>query len=230
MTAFAFHRGGAEAEALAAALHHGRRRALLRRPRLAALQRHAVLALQPADQLHTLGLGQPPSHGERVGALALPRQQVDVRRAAARADRELRLSRPVVGRLQHVPFPAEDLGQRQPTVDWRLRVIGEQDQRVGVEELVEAAGRFDQLREAVVRLGDRLDACLRPVAVGVVVVVGQGEEQEVVAVVRAPTPPRSRPSSRRGCRGSRSPCRAPRGWRRAPRRRAPPAPRCDGGT
>ena len=54
--------------------------------------------------------------------------------------------------------------------------------RVAVEEVVEAAGRLDQFAEAVVGLGDRLDARLRPVAVRVVVVVGQREEQEVEAV------------------------------------------------
>ena len=51
------------------------------------------------------------------------------------------------------------------------------------EEGVEAAGRFDQLREAVVGLGDRLDARLGPVPVGVVVVVGQGEQEEVEEVL-----------------------------------------------
>ena len=42
--------------------------------------------------------------------------------------------------------------------------------------------RLDDFAEAVVGLGDRLEARLRPVAVRVVVVVGKREEQEVEAV------------------------------------------------
>ena len=106
--------------------------------------------------------------------------------AAGRADRELRQLGPVVRGLQDRPLAAEQLGQRQPAVDRRLGVVGEQDQRVVGEERRPAPGRLDQLGEAVVGLGDRLDARLGPVAVRVVVVVGQREEEEVVE-----RPPRS---------------------------------------
>ena len=51
------------------------------------------------------------------------------------------------------------------------------------EEVVEPARRLDHLGEAVVGLGDRLDTRLRPVAVGVVVVVRQREQQEVEEVL-----------------------------------------------
>ena len=51
------------------------------------------------------------------------------------------------------------------------------------EEGVDPAGLLDQRAEAFVRLGDRLDRGLGPVAVRVVVVVGQREEEEVEAVL-----------------------------------------------
>ena len=65
-------------------------------------------------------------------------------------------------------------------LDRGLRVVGHQDQRVVGEKAVEAAGRLDQLRRSAVGLLDRVGGRLRPVAVGVVVVVGEREEQEVI--------------------------------------------------
>ena len=118
-----------------------------------------------------------------AGPLALAGEQVDVGGAAGRADRELGLLGPVVGGRQDRPVAAEQLGQRQAAVDVGLGVVGDQDQRVLLEEPVEPAARLDQRREAVVGAGDRLDARLGPVAVRVVVVVGEREEQEVEGVV-----------------------------------------------
>src|SRR4029077_6148413 len=83
---------------------------------------------------------------------------------------------------QHRPLLAKQLGQRQATADRSLGVVGEQDQGVVGEKRLQSAPRLYQLGEAVVGLGDRLDARLRPIAVVVVVVVGQREEQEVVVV------------------------------------------------
>ena len=54
--------------------------------------------------------------------------------AAGRADRELSQLGAVVGGLQHRPLAAQQLGQRQAAVDRGLGVVGEQDQRVLVEE------------------------------------------------------------------------------------------------
>ena len=109
----------------------------------------------------------------RVGPLPLPRQQVDVGGAAGRADGELGQLGPVVGGRQHRPLAAEQLGQRQAAADRGLRVVGEQDHGVVGEERLEPTPRLDQLGEAVVGLGDRLDARLRPMAMRVVVVVGR---------------------------------------------------------
>ena len=99
--------------------------------------------------------------------------------ATGGTDRELRLLGAVVGGLQHRPLVAQQLRQRQAAVDRSLGVVGKQNQGVLREEGIEAAGRFDELREAVVSLGDRLQARLGPVPVGVVVVVGQREQEEV---------------------------------------------------
>ena len=65
-------------------------------------------------------------------------------RAAGRADRELGQLGAIVGGLQHRPLAAQQLGQRQAAVDVGLGVVGEQDQRVVVEEVVEPAGRLDE--------------------------------------------------------------------------------------
>ena len=183
---------------------------------------------QPADEVDPFGLGQAAADLVVVGRAALRRQQVDVRGAAGRADRQLRRLGPLLGGREDRPLAGQQLGQRQAAVDRRLGVVGDEDQRVRLEEAVEAAGRLDQLGEAGVGAGDRLDARLGPVAVRVVVVVGEREEQEVEGVRRAPARPRSRPSRGRGRRGSRSTCRAPRGSRRGRRRRARAGPRCGG--
>ena len=103
--------------------------------------------------------------------------------AAGRADRELCRLGPVVGGCEDRPLAAEQLGQRQAALDVGLGVVGDEDQRVAVEELVEPARRLDHGREAVVGSRDRLDRRLRAVAVGVVVVVGEREEQEVEEVL-----------------------------------------------
>ena len=88
-----------------------------------------------------------PSIATAASALSSPgarRQQVDVGGAAGRADRELRPLGAVVGGRQDRPVAAEQLGQRQAAVDVGLGVVGDEDQRVLVEEAVEAAGRLDQ--------------------------------------------------------------------------------------
>jgi hypothetical protein len=54
---------------------------------------------------------------------------------------------------------------------------------VSVEERVDPACLIDDLAEAAVRVGDRVQHRLDPVRVRVVVVVGQREEQEVVEVL-----------------------------------------------
>ena len=142
-----------------------------------------LAVVEAADELDPLDLPEPPPHRARLGSLPFPRQQVDVRGAAGRADRELGQLGFVVGGGEHGPVAGQHVGQRQAAVDRRLGVVGEQDHGVAGEELVDPAGGLDQLGEAVVGLGDRLDARLRPVAVRVIVVVGQREQQEVVAVV-----------------------------------------------
>ena len=93
---------------------------------------------QPADQVDPFDLGQALADLVAVGALALRREQVDVGGAAGRADRELRLLGAVVGGRQDRPLAAEQLGQRQAAVDVGLGVVGDQDQRVVLEEAVDA--------------------------------------------------------------------------------------------
>ena len=103
--------------------------------------------------------------------------------AAGRADRQLGPLRFLLRGLQHRPLGGEDVGQRQAPVDVGLGVVGDQDHRVLGEEGVDPARLLDQRGEAFVGLGDRLDRGLGPVAVRVVVVVGQREEEEVEAVL-----------------------------------------------
>src|SRR5262249_22626995 len=67
--------------------------------------------------------------------------------------------------------------------DRRLGVVGDDDHRVLGEKPLSSAPRLDELAEAMIGLGDRLDARLGAVAVRVVVVVGQREQQEVVGAV-----------------------------------------------
>ena len=222
----------AEAELAAAALDHRptRRRSAAGPARAAAAAcRRRARASRPGRLLRSRpALGATSSWS---AALAVARQQVDVGGAAGRADRELGLLGAVVGGLQHRPLagragrPAAGRGRRRSGRGRRARISAWSSRK-----RVEPAGRLDQLGEAVVGLGDRLDARLGPVAVGVVVVVGQREEQEVEAVLLGQLGRAAGRSSRRGCRGSRSTCRGPRGWRRGRRRRARAGPRCGGGT
>ena len=167
--------------------------------------------------------------GGRAGAVG---QHVDARRARARADRELGVLGVARVRLQHAPVLAERRPQRRAsrsTALWAWSAI--RITRVVGEEGVDAAGRVDELAEAAVGVGDRLDAALGPVAVRVVVVVGEREEQEVVEVAARPARGRRRPSTRRASRGAPgSACRGRGGSRRARRRRARPGPRRRGGS
>ncbi len=64
-----------------------------------------------------------------------------------------------------------------------LGVVGNQDHGVRREEVVDAAAGLDQLAEAAVGVGDRCRGLVGAVAVGVVVVVGEAKEEEVVGVV-----------------------------------------------
>ncbi len=64
-----------------------------------------------------------------------------------------------------------------------LGVVGDHDHRVGLEERVHPAARVDQLAQAAVGVGDRGGRRVRAPAVGVVVVVGEAEEEEVVGVL-----------------------------------------------
>ena len=82
-----------------------------------------------------------------------------------------------------MPVVPERARQRQRLGDVGLRVVGGQDHGVRVEEGVEPASGLDHPREALVRLGDRLDLGLGPEAVGVEVVVGKAEQQEVIGVL-----------------------------------------------
>ncbi len=142
-----------------------------------------LLPFHPTDQVGAFDLDQPLPDPVAIGPFTLAVEQVDMGGAAGRADRELGQLRAIVGGRQDRPVPGEEVGQRQASVNVGLRVVGDQDQRVPLEEAVDAAPRLDQRRHALVGAGDRLDRRFRPVAVRVVVVVGEREEHEVERVV-----------------------------------------------
>ena len=102
---------------------------------------------------------------------------------AARADGQLVVGAELGVRLQDLPLPAELGRQVERLIDRALGVVGDDDDRVVGEEVVDAAVGVDELGEGVVGEGDRLLGPVGPVAVGVVVVVGEREEQEVVEVL-----------------------------------------------
>jgi hypothetical protein len=65
-----------------------------------------------------------------------------------------------------------------------VRVVGDDDHRVLGKEAVRSTAGREQHRELAVGLGQRVDLSLGPVAVRVVVVVGQRQQQEVEQVMR----------------------------------------------
>ena len=85
------------------------------------------------------------------------------------------------GRLE--AEPVEGLEEVDLALHLGLRVVGEHDHRVVLEELVRAAGRVHQALDLLVGGGDRGHLRERPVRVRVRVVVGQREQQEVEQVV-----------------------------------------------
>jgi hypothetical protein len=103
--------------------------------------------------------------------VVLEAEQVDVRGARGRADRELGVLGAVLGGLQHRPVAAQLIGDRQRVMDLGLGMVAEQDQRVVGEESVETAGCIDELGEAAVGLPDRRHRRLGAVAMRVVVIV-----------------------------------------------------------
>ena len=175
---------GPEAQRLAAALDHRPLAAGRRHARLVAAQRRpSASSSQQTRSTPSISASRAPT-AVGLGPLALARQQVDVGGAAGRADRELGQLGPVVGGLQHRPLAAEQLGQRQAAVDRRSgRGRRRRISAWSARKSSSPPAASTSLREAVVGLGDRLDARLGPVAVGVVVVVGQREEQEVEEVL-----------------------------------------------
>ena len=105
--------------------------------------------------------------------------------AAGRADRELGLLRSVLGGLQHRPLPARAVrpaaGRGRPrTWEWsatRITAWSSRNRSIPPD-------RLDQLSRSTRRpWRSTRRSRLGPVAVGVVVVVGQREEEEVEAVV-----------------------------------------------
>ncbi len=83
---------------------------------------------------------------------------------------------------QHVQL-GELLGQRDRRRHGRLRVIGHHDHRVLGQERLDAAGGVHHARELNVGQRDRAHLSLRTRAVGVPIVVGQRQQQEVEQVV-----------------------------------------------
>ena len=69
-------------------------------------------------------------------------------------------------------------------VHLRLPVVGAEDDRVALEELVRPARRLDQPADGVVAAGQRGVRGVRPLDVRGVVVVGEVEDEEVEAVAR----------------------------------------------
>ena len=176
----------AKAELAAARLDHrldpvvGRRR---RADRLAH-DRAAVRPREPGDDVGPLHVTDPGADvGVAGGAAALVDEHVDLRRARGRRDRELRGLGRIGGGLEDAPLLPELGGDLVRVLDVGLPVVGHQDHGVGVEEGVHPPAGLDQLAEAAVGVGDRGRHRLRAEAVGVVVVVGEREEQEVVGVV-----------------------------------------------
>ncbi len=127
--------------------------------------------------------------GNRAGAaedLAPERaagpEQVDHRRPLGRAQGDLGLLRPGVGRPDHGEV-GELVGQGDRPLDGAVGVVGDDDHGVRREKGVEPAAGVDHPSELVVGRGDRVDLGVRAVLVGVGVVVGQREQEEVEEVV-----------------------------------------------
>ena len=176
----------AEAELAALGFHDGLGARIVcdGRARRAPDHRRAVVAGEPRDQVRARQRAQALADVGVAGCLALgAHQYIDLSRAGAGRDGELgRLGR--VGRgLEDAPLLFELGDQFVRLGDQSLGVVGDHDHRVCVEEAVHTAARLDQLAEAAVGVGDRGRGCVRAPAVGVVVVVGEAEEEEVVRVV-----------------------------------------------
>ena len=77
----------------------------------------------------------------------------------------------------------EHVGEVHARLDRRLGVVGHHDHRVIVEERVDPAGHVHDALQRAVGLGDRDHLPFRARLVGVRVVVGQREQQEVEEVV-----------------------------------------------
>ena len=165
----------------------------------------------------------------RAPALAVG-EHVDRAGAGDRADRELGALDRLV-RAEHAPVGGQRLDQRQRLLDPRLGVVGDQDHGVLGEELLQPAGGLDQLGEGGVGAGDRLDLGLGTELVGVMVVVGQREEQEVIEVALDQLAPGARRVLVAGPGARQRRLAVDRlAGSRARRRRARPAPRSRGGS
>ena len=181
--AVAHLRAGAKAQLGAIALDHGFV-CIGRAGRVWALERTAVGAREPGDQVDAVeAIEAAANRRMRALALAALEQHVYAGRARGRRDRQLGVLGTLVAGLQHAPLRAQHPIQRELPLDPGLGVIGDHDHGVVIEELIEAAGGADELGERVVGASYRLELRLGAVLVGVVVVVGQREQQEVVEVM-----------------------------------------------
>ena len=149
-----------------------------------ALQGRPARVREPRGQVDAAESGEVPAnarvHGCEPAALG---KDVDRPRTGARADRDLRCRARLGRGAEHSPAPRQRPDQVELLAHRRLRVIGHQHHRVPVEEAVHPARCLDERQQRAVGVGDRVLGGLGPVAMRVVVVVGEGEEQEVVEVV-----------------------------------------------
>jgi hypothetical protein len=136
----------------------------------------------PHGQLDARDLARAGSKARQQRVAALGEKRVDHRRALGGAERDLRVQRARIRRLQHGEV-LEVAPQRDRLLHRRVRVIGDDDDRVVLEEGVDPSGGVGQALELPVRDRDRNDLRMRPVLVGVGVVVGQRQKEEVEEVL-----------------------------------------------